>query len=331
MGVRGRRQQVKAIAQDRYGPADVLRLCEIEKPTPGDNEVLLKVSAASLHAGDYFLTTGLPYIMRLGTGLRRPRKRIPGFDVAGTVEAVGSKVTEFAPGDEVFGEATGSCAEYIVAAEKKLLRKPANLTLEQVATVPVSGTAALLGIRDAGRVKQGDKVLINGSSGGVGTYAVQIAKALGAEVTAVCSADNAEMVRSIGADHVIDYTLDDFTEGGPRYDLILDNVANHSFSAMRSALVPTGKLIPNSGRSEGRVFGAMGRMVRALVSSLFIRTQGRPYFAPVKKADLVDLAALIESGDLAPVIGETYALEQTPAAMAAIGAGHSRGKVIISI
>ena len=322
---------MKAIVQDRYGPADVLSLREIEKPTPKDNEVLLKVKAASLHAGDFFLTTGLPYIMRLGTGLRRPRKKIPGFDVAGTVESVGPKVTEFAPGDEVLGEANGSCAEYIVAAERKLRKKPANLALEQAATVPVSGTAALLGIRDACGVKPGDKVLINGASGGVGTYAVQIAKALGAEVTAVCSADNAELVRSLGADHVIDYTLEDFTEGAARYDVILDNVANHSFAAMRSALVPTGKLIPNSGRSEGRIFGAVGRMLNAFVSSLFIRKQGRPFFAPVKKGDLDDLATLIESGDVTPVIGETYQLAETPAAMAEIGAGHSKGKVLIAI
>lgn len=320
---------MKAVQQDRYGPADVLALREVEKPTPGDDEVLLKVSAASLHAGDYFLTTGLPYIMRLGTGLRKPRKAIPGFDVAGTVESVGSKVADFAPGDEVFGESNGSCAEYVVCSPKKLLATPANLPLEHAATIAVSGTAALLGIRDAGRVKEGDRVLINGAAGGVGTFAVQIAKALGAEVTAVCSAGNAEMLRSIGADHIIDYNQEDFTSREDCYDVVLDNVANCTLARMRRAVVPTGKLVPNSGRSEKRVFGAMGRMLNAFVSSFFVRRQGRPYFAPVTKKDLVDLKHLIESEKLAPVIGETYPLSEAPVAMADIGAGHSRGKVII--
>jgi NADPH:quinone reductase-like Zn-dependent oxidoreductase len=305
-------------------------LREIEKPTAGDNEVLLKVSAASLHAGDYFLTTGIPYIMRLGLGLRRPRKAIPGFDVAGIVEAVGSKVTGFATGDEVFGESNGSCAEYVVASPDKLTKKPANLSLEHAATIAVSGSAALRGIRDAGRVKAGDKVLINGAAGGVGTYAVQIAKALGAEVTGVCGTGNVEMVRSIGADHIIDYTEDDFTAGETRYDVILDNVANHPLSRMRRAVASGGKLVPNSGRSEKQVFGAVGRMLNALISSIFIRRQGRPYFAPVTKHDLADLKDLIESGKVTPVIGETYPLAETPVAIAAIGAGHSRGKVIIT-
>ncbi len=320
---------MKAVTQDRYGQADVLTLHEIEKPVPGDDEVLLKVNAASLHAGDYFLTTGIPYIMRLGLGLRKPRKAIPGFDVAGTVEAVGSKVTEFKAGDEVFGESNGACAEYVLAAPNKLMAKPTNLPLEQAATIAVSGSAALRGIRDAGRVKAGDRVLINGAAGGVGTYAVQIAKALGAEVTGVCSAGNAEMVRSIGADQIIDYTRDDFTAGDERYDVVLDNVANHPLSRMRRAVAPKGRLVPNSGRSEKRVFGAVGRMLNAFVSSIFIRRQGRPYFAPVTTKDLTDLKELIESGKVAPVIGDTYPLADTAEAMAAIGAGHSRGKVII--
>ena len=331
MGVTERGHQVKAIVQDRYGPADVLESREIDKPVPGDKQLLIKVKAASLHAGDYFLTTGLPYVMRLGTGLRRPRKMIPGFDMAGTVEAVGSQVSEFSPGDEVFGEANGSCAEFVVTAADKLMAKPSNLALDQAAPLAVSGTAALRGIRDAAGVKSGDKVLINGASGGVGTYAIQIAKALGAEVTGVCSSDNADLVRSIGADHVIDYTLEDFTEGNERYDVILDNVGNHRPSKVRRAVAPTGILIPNSGRSEKRIFGAMGRMLSAFVASIFIRRQGRPFFAPVKKDDLADLAALIESGKVAPVIGNTYDLPETPTAMAEIGAGHSRGKIVIAI
>jgi len=304
-------------------------LHEIEKPVPGDDDVLLKVNAASLHAGDYFLTTGVPYIMRLGLGLRRPRKAVPGFDVAGTVEAVGSKVTEFRTGDEVFGESNGACAEFVLAVPGKLMEKPTNLSLEQAATVAVSGSAALRGIRDAGRVKAGDKVLINGAAGGVGTYAVQIAKAFGADVTGVCSAGNSELVRSIGADHIIDYTLDDFTAQDKRYDVVLDNVANHPLSRMRRAVAPRGRLVPNSGRSEKRVFGAVGRMLNAFVTSIFIRRQGRPYFASVTTKDLADLKELIESGRVTPVIGETYSLAEVPAALAAIGAGHSRGKVVI--
>lgn len=322
---------MKAIVQDRYGSAEVLELRDIAKPIPAEDEVLIEVAAASLHAGDYFLTSGLPYLMRLGTGFRKPRKSTPGFDMAGTVVAVGSKVTEFTPGDEVFGEANGSCAEYIVTSPKKILPKPVNLTSEQAATMAVSGTAALRGIRDAGNVKPGDKVLINGAAGGVGTFAVQIAKATGAEVTGVCSTGNVEMLRTIGADHVIDYTQEDFTKGDARYDVILDNVANHSPASMRGVLVPTGKLIPNSGRSDGKIFGAFGRMIGGLVSSLFLRRQGRPYFAPVKKNGLTALKELVEAGDVTPVIGETYPLEATPAAMAAIGAGHSRGKIIINV
>ncbi len=322
---------MKAIVQDRYGSADVLALREIDKPIPGDDEVLLKVCAASLHAGDYFLTTGIPYLMRLGMGLRKPRKSIPGFDMAGTVESVGLSVTEFKPGDEVFGESNGSCAEYVVTSPKKIMAKPANLTLDRAATVAVSGIAALRGIRDAGRVKPGNRVLINGAAGGVGTFAVQIAKAVGADVTGVCSTGNVAMVQSIGADHVIDYTKEDFTKSEAHYDVILDNVGNHSPGTMRRIVAPGGRLIPNSGRSEGRVFGPFGRMVGAFISSIFIRRQGRPYFAPVTKDDLADLKGLIESGKVTPVIGETYSLAETPAAMAAIGAGHSRGKVIISM
>lgn len=322
---------MKAVVQDRYGPADVLELRDIDKPAPGENQVLVKVNTASLHAGDYFLTTGLPFVMRLGTGLRRPRKMIPGFDMAGTVEGVGSKVTDFKPGDEVFGEANGSCAEYVVTTASKLMQKPANLSLDQAAPIAVSGTAALLGVRDAAGVKSGDKVLINGASGGVGTYAVQIAKSLGAEVTGVCSSDNVELLLSIGADHVVDYTLDDFTKGEERYDVVIDNVANHSLAELRRAVSPTGKLIPNSGRSEGRIFGAVGRMLAAFVSSLFIRKQGRPFFAPVKKENLADLAALVESGAVKPVIGNTYELAETPSAMAEVGAGHSRGKIAIRV
>jgi len=293
--------------------------------------VLVQVCAASLHAGDYFLATGLPYVMRLGTGLRKPKKSIPGFDVAGTVEEVGRNVTELKRGDEVFGECSGSCAEYVCTSADALIAKPDNLTLEHSAPLAVSGVAALRGIRDAGKVQPGQHILINGASGGVGTYAVQIAKALGAEVTGVCSTRNVDMVRSIGADHVIDYTKEDFTEGGPRYDLILDNVANHSMAECRRALVPTGKLIPNSGRSDGRWFGAFGRMVGAAVSSIFLRQQGPRFFAPIKKEHLLALKDLVEAGKVVPVVGATRPLAEAPDAMSEVGAGHVSGKTLITV
>lgn len=321
---------MKAIAQDEYGSPGVLKLTEVDRPDLTDDGVLIRVHAASLHAGDYFLMTGLPYVMRLGTGLRKPRKGIPGFDVSGVVEAVGSNVSEFQPGDEVFGETQGSCAEYVVAPANKLALRPSNLSMAQAATVPVSGVTALRGIRDAGGVKRGQKVLINGASGGVGTFAVQIAKSLGAEVTGVCSTGNVEMVRSIGADHVIDYTREDFTESGS-YDLILDNVANRPASEVRRALVPTGKLLPNSGRSERRWFGAMGRMASAMLTSIFVRKQGRPFFAPVTREHLLALKDLIEAGEVKPVLADTYPLAEAATAMEAVGAGHVAGKVVIAL
>jgi NADPH:quinone reductase-like Zn-dependent oxidoreductase len=323
---------MKAIIQDKYGLPDVLELSEVDKPMPKDDGVVVRVHAASVHPGDYFGMTGLPYIMRLGFGLRRPRKATPGFDVSGVVEAVGKDVTEFEPGDEVFGESSGgSCAEYVATPEAKLVHKPDNLSLTQAATVAVSGVTALRGMRDAGNVQPGHKVLINGASGGVGTYAVQIAKSMGAEVTGVCSAKNAEMLRSIGADHVIDYTQEDFTENGPQYDLILDNVANRSAAEMRRALKPSGKLLPNSGLSEGRWFGALGRMAKAALVSIFVSQQGRPYLALIKKGDLAELKSLIEAGKVTPVIDKTYTLSETPQAMALIGGGHARGKVVITV
>jgi NADPH:quinone reductase-like Zn-dependent oxidoreductase len=321
---------LKAVTQDEYGLPEVLKLSEVDKPTPKDGEVLVLVHSAALHAGDYFLMTGLPYIMRLGTGLRKPRKATPGFDVSGVVEAVGKNVSDFQPGDEVFGDSGGSCAEYVTAPGDKLALRPTNLSLAEAATVAVSGVTALRGIRDAGNVKPGQKVLINGASGGVGTFAVQIAKSLGAEVTGVCSTGNVDMVRSLGADHVVDYTQVDFTKSGS-YDLILDNVANRSFSDARRALAPTGKLLPNSGRSERRWFGAMGRMAKAMLVSLFVHQQGRPYFAPVKKEHLLALKELIEAGEVKPVIAETYPLAETAAAMEAVGAGHVPGKVVITV
>ena len=239
---------MKAIVQNKYGSPDAFELKEIDKPViKKDDDVLVRVHATALHAGDYFIMRGAPYLVRLVAGWPNPRDYVPGYDVAGHVEAIGKKVTQFQPGDEVFGECNGTCAEYVCAAENQFALKPANLTLEQAAAVPMSALTALHGLRDAGKVQPGHKVLINGASGGVGTFAVQIAKTFGAKVTGVCSTRNVEMVRSIGADHVIDYTEEDFTLSKQRYDLILDNVANHSFSDCRRVLSPQGTYIPNSG------------------------------------------------------------------------------------
>ncbi len=322
---------MQAIVQDRYGPPDVLELREVDRPALRDREVLVRVRAAAVHPGDLFFLEGVPYVFRLGYGLRRPRKRVPGFDLAGVVEATGAGVTELGPGDEVFGEGKGTCAELAAASADALAPKPAGLTFEEAAAVPVSGVTALRGIRDAGQVRPGQRVLVNGASGGVGTFAVQIAKALGAEVTGVCSTGNAELVRSLGADHVIDYTREDFTAGGRRYDLILDNVASHSPAAMRRALAPGGVLLPNSGRSDGRWFGPVGRFALAALLSPFVRGQGRPFVATVTRADLADLTELIEAGALRPVIERTYPLRETPEALRHVAQGHARGKVVIAV
>jgi NADPH:quinone reductase-like Zn-dependent oxidoreductase len=315
----------KAIVQNEYGSPDVFELKEIDKPVVKDDDVLVRVHAAALHAGDYFAMRGVPYGVRMSAGWPKPKNYVPGYDVAGHVEAVGKNVEQFQPGDEVFGTCKGTCAEYVCAGENKFLPKPANFTLEQAAAVPTSALAALRGLRDAGKVQPGQKVLINGASGGVGTFAVQIAKAFGAEVTGVCSTRNVDMVRSIGADHVIDYTQEDFTQSGQRYDLILDQVANHSLSDCRRALTPQGTHIPNSGHS------GTGYVVKALVLSLFVRQQGRPYIAIPNNEDLVVLKEFIEAGKVTPVIDRTYPLSETPEAFRYLDEGHARGKVVITV
>ena len=317
---------MQAIIQDRYGSADVLEVRDIDKPVVGDADVLIRVHAASVHLGDWVLMTGSPFVMRMATGLRRPKHPIPGTDVAGTVETVGASVTAFRPGDEVFGWVSGAFAEYASAPQDHFLLKPANLTFEQSAAVGVSATTALQLLRD--KVKAGHKVLINGASGGVGTFAVQIAKSFGAEVTGVCSTGNVELVRSIGADHVIDYTQDDFTKGEQRYDFILDNVGNHSLSQTRRVLSPTGKLQPNGGGHSG---GAMGTLVQAMVTSLFVRQQLRPSVKFQNHKDLVALKELVEAGKLTPVIDGTYPLRETPTAIGHVAAGHARGTVVINV
>ncbi len=263
---------MKAVVQTGYGSADMLEFKEIDKPVVADDEVLVRVDAASLGAGDYFGMRGFPFPIRMVVGFPKPKKdHVVGLDLAGRVEAIGKNVTRLQPGDEVFGEGSGACAEYASAHEGKLALKPRNLTFEQAAAVPASALAALHALRDHGKVQPGQKVLINGASGGVGTFAVQIAKVLGAEVTGVCSTGNVDMVRSIGADHVIDYAKEDFTQGEPRYDLILDNVASHPFAEYRRVLEPGGTLIPSSGHA------GMGYVFKAFLLSLFMRQQGRPF------------------------------------------------------
>jgi NADPH:quinone reductase-like Zn-dependent oxidoreductase len=319
---------MKAIVQDGYGSEAVLRLQDIDRPIAGDGEVLVRVHAASIHLGDRLVMAGRPILVRMATGLRRPKQPIPGTDIAGTVEAVGSGVTRFKVGDEVFGWTSGAFAEFATTPEDHLATKPARLTLEQAAAVGVSATAALQLLRDEGKVKGGQKVLINGASGGIGTFAVQIAKAFGAEVTGVTSARNAELVRSIGADHVIDYTKDDFTKGTERYDFILDNVANHSLGDMRRVLSPTGMLLPNGGGHTG---GGMGRLLHATITSMFIRGQGRPSVKFENAADLAALVELVEAGKITPVIDRTYPITDTAMAIRHVGTGRARGTVVITI
>jgi len=304
---------MKAIVQHAYGSPDVLELREIDMPGVKHDEVLVRVHAAALHAGDYFIMRGVPYLARLSAGWPKPKNYVPGLDVAGYVEAVGKSVRGFQPADEVFGTCKGACAEYANAREDRFLHKPQNLTLEQAAAVPTSASAALQGL------------LINGASGGVGTFAVQIAKAFGAEVTGVCSTRNVDLVRSIGADHVIDHTQEDFTQGGPRYDLILENVANHPLSDCRRALTSQGRHIPNSGHA------GMSYVVKAFVSSLFVRQQGRPFLSIAKTEVLVALKELIEAGKVTPFIDRTYSLNEVPEAIRYLEQGHARGKVVITV
>lgn len=316
---------MKAIVQNDYGTPDVLKLAEVARPAVKENEVLVRVKAASLNAGDVFTLRGSPWLVRLSAGFPKPRNYILGWDMAGVVEVAGSQVTQFKPGDEVFASCIGSLAEYAGVAEDKLALKPANLTFEQAAAVPTAALTALLGLRDAGKLQPGQKVLINGASGGVGTFAVQIAKAFGAEVTGVCSARNMEMVRSLGADYVIDYTREDFAANGQRYDLILDNVASRSFSDLRRVLAPQGKIIPNSGH------GGMSYVFKAYFLSLIMRQHGGMYLASPSGKDLLVLKELAEAGKITPVVDKTYPLSETPAAFRYLEEEHARGKVVITI
>lgn len=316
---------MKAIVQNGYGSPDVIDLGEIERPEVGEDDLLVRVKAAALHAGDIYAMRGEPYLARFSAGWPRPKDYVPGYDVAGQVEAVGTNVTRFKPGDQVFGGCSRTCAEYVCAPVDNFAHIPFNLTPVQAAAVPTSAVAALRGLRDAGKVQPGQHVLVNGASGGVGTFAVQIAKALGAEVTGVCSTANLELVRALGADHAIDYTQQDFTESGERYDLILDQVANHSFSDLKRALTPRGAYLPNSGNA------GLGYIIRAFIRSLYNSQQGRPFLAVPNSDDLRVLKEYIESGDLTPVIDRTFPLDEARGAFRYLDGGHSRGKVVITI
>jgi NADPH:quinone reductase-like Zn-dependent oxidoreductase len=323
---------MKAIVRDTYGSADTLELRDVDKPEIGDDEALVRVHAAGLDQGVWHVVTGLPYPIRLaGYGLRAPKTPVIGADVAGVVESVGNGVTKFRPGDEVFGIGKGTFAEYARAPESKLARKPANLTFEQAAAVAVSGLPALQGLRDHGRVEPGQKVLIVGASGGVGTYAVQLAKVFGAEVTAVCSTTKVEIVRSIGADHVIDYTRDDFAAGEQRYDLILDIGGTSSLSRLRRALTPKGTLVIAGGETDGRWLGGSDRQVRALLLSPFVGQKLGTFVSKENNQDMIVLKELIESGKVTPVIDRTYPLSEVPEAIRYLRNGHARGKVVITV
>ena len=322
---------MKAIVYTEYGPPDVLQFTEMAKPTPKDDEVLIRIRAASVNPLDWHFLRGTPYAMRMAAGLRRPKLARLGIDVSGQVEAVGRNVTQFQPGDAVFGACRGAFAEYVCASEKAMVLKPANVTFEQAAAVPVAAVSALQGLRDKGQIQPGQKVLINGAAGGVGTFAVQIAKVFGADVTGVCSTRNMDMVRSIGARHVVDYTKEDFTRSGQRYDLIFDIVGNHSLSDCRRALTPEGTLVLVGGPDKGRWLGPLTGVLKAVVMSWFVSQKLRPFLAHLNKDDLMVMRELLEAGKVTPVIDRTYPLSEVPDAIRYLEEGHARGKVVITI
>ena len=324
---------MKAVLHCEYGGPDVLTLVDVEKPTPADNQILVRVRAASVNPLD--LTIRGPWLIRPILGMRKPKDTRLGVDYAGTVEAVGRNVTKFKPGDEVFGGKTGALAEYVCAlADRSVVSKPANMTFEQAASVPVAAITALQGLRDKGKIQSGQKVLVNGASGGVGTFAVQIAKSFGAEVTGVCSTRNVDLVRSIGADHVIDYTKEDFTKTDQRYDLIFDPVGNHSFSERRRILNPNGICvmagIGGAGWHDGIGTRLLGEL-NAYVRSRFVREKFISYIAALNKADLTILGDLMRAGKVTPVIDRTYKLNETRDALRYLETGHARGKVVINL
>jgi len=322
---------MQAIEYRCYGSPDVLELADIEKPTPADDEVLVKIQAASVNPLDWHYMRGSPYIMRLGTGIGAPTRTRMGVDFSGTVEAVGKNVKLFKPGDEVFGGGAGAFAEYLtIRGDRGIAMKPANMTFAEVAAVPIAGISALQALRDYANIKPGQKVLINGASGGVGTFAVQIAKSLGAEVTGVCSTRNLDMVRSIGADYVVDYTQEDYTESGKHYDVIIDMVGNHSPLENRRALAPTGKLVIVGG-PKGDWLGPAASLLKAKALSLFVEQEFVMILARLRKDDLVILGELMQAGDVTPVIDRHYVLSDVADAIRYSEEGHARGKIVIEM
>lgn len=328
---RTRTATMRAIVQDAYGDVDVLRLREIELPRIADDEVLVRVHAAGVDRGVAHLMTGLPYIGRLAFGLRAPRVPVPGMDLAGTVVTTGSEVTRFRPGDEVFGIGKGAYAEYARAPEAKLTHKPASLTFEQAAAVPISGLTALQAVRDHGEVRPGHQVLIIGASGGVGTYAVQIARSLGATVTGVSSTSKIDLVRGLGADHTIDYTRENLADRHERYDVIIDIGGATSLSALRQILTADGTLVIVGSESGGRWFGGIDRQLRATLLSPFLRQKLGTFINRENHEDIATLGSLIQQGDLHPVIDRTFPLSETPNAIRHMEEGRARGKVVVAI
>jgi NADPH:quinone reductase-like Zn-dependent oxidoreductase len=325
-------EPMRAVMQRCYGVPQALRVEKIAKPAPGDGQVLIKVHAASVNPAEWYGASGQPRVIRLFNGIGAPEASRAGFDVAGTVEAVGTNVTLFKPGDEVFGGVSGALAEYVVAREKgAIVAKPANMTFEEAAAIPIAAITALQGLRDHGRIAAGQKVLINGASGGVGTYAVQIAKSFGAEVTAVCSTRNVELVRSLGADHVVDYTQENFTDGKERYDLIFDNIGNHGFFALEDVVKPNGVIVIVGGSKKGPLLGPIKRIAWSKVVQPFMKPRLTFFLARVNKADLELLAGLVRDGKLKSVIDRRYPLEDAGAALEYLGGGHARGKVVVTV
>ena len=323
---------MKAIVQDIYGSADVLELRDIDPPVIGDDEVLLQVHAAGVEPGVWHIMTGLPYLVRvMGYGLTKPKYPVRGRDVAGRVEAVGAAVMRFQPGDEVFGTCEGSFAEYAAAREDKLALKPANLSFEQAAVIPISGVTALQALRNKGRVQPGHKVLIIGAGGGVGTFAVQLAKTFGAGVTGVCSTSKVDLVESIGADHIIDYTREDFADGPARYDLIIDTAGNRSLSQLRGALAPDGTLVIVGGEGGGAWVGPADRIVPVALLSPFVKHRLLSLMARERREDLQFLAEMAEAGKFTPALDRTYPLVEASDAVRYVGEGHARGKVVVTI
>jgi NADPH:quinone reductase-like Zn-dependent oxidoreductase len=322
---------MQAIVQDRYGPPDVLELREIDEPRVGDGDVLVRVRSASVNPADWYAITGTPWVVRPTAGLRKPRTNRPGLDLAGVVAAVGGDVTGFKPGDEVFGTGTGTLAEYVAVAEDALVAKPANLSFEQAAAVPVAALTALQGLRDKGRVQPGQQVLINGASGGVGTFAVQLAKALGAEVTAVCSTRNVDAARSLGADRVVDYTREDFTRSGRRCDLLLDVAGSRPWSACRRVLKPRAVLVLVGAPKGSRLLGPLGHFAKVSLASLRASQKVVFFISKSTPEDLTTLRELLEAGAVTPVVERTYALRDAAHAFRYLGEGHARGKLVVTV